>query len=156
MSRLTRDGTAETISRDQIFRRERRQGNMNFPCSADHEQVWQPCPVDSYCYKCDHTQDSRGGELPIPTVACIKEYRLGMRLANTAAHNTKTKYTQTRKHVNHYNHPIMGSSPPYSFPRRRPSTRERPSTNSGLIWPHTCTYMAWGAYHLVRGFSSPE
>ena len=42
---------AETISRDQIFkRRERRQGqgNINFPCSADHEQDWQPYPVDPY------------------------------------------------------------------------------------------------------------
>ena len=46
MSRLTRDGTAETISRDQILRREREQGNIRFPCSADHEQDWQPYSVD--------------------------------------------------------------------------------------------------------------
>ena len=32
MSRLTRDGTAEPVSRDQILRRERGQGNINFPC----------------------------------------------------------------------------------------------------------------------------
>ena len=32
--RLTRDGTAETVSRDKILRRERRQGNIHFPCSA--------------------------------------------------------------------------------------------------------------------------
>ena len=31
MSRLTRDGTAEPVSLDQILRRERRQGNINFP-----------------------------------------------------------------------------------------------------------------------------
>ena len=37
MSRRTRDGTAESVSRGQIFRRERGQGNINFPCSADHE-----------------------------------------------------------------------------------------------------------------------
>ena len=37
-----RDGTAETVSRDQILRRERGQGNINFPCSADREQDWQP------------------------------------------------------------------------------------------------------------------
>ena len=30
--------TAEPLSRDQILRRERGQGNINFPCSADHEQ----------------------------------------------------------------------------------------------------------------------
>ena len=56
ISRLTRDGTAETVSRDQILRRERGQGNINFPCSADHVQDWQPYPVYPYsCYMCDHT-----------------------------------------------------------------------------------------------------
>ena len=48
MSRLTRDETAESVSRDQILRRERGQGNINCPCSADHEQDWQPYPVDPY------------------------------------------------------------------------------------------------------------
>ena len=56
MSRLTRDGIAEPVSRDQILRRKRGQGNINFPCSADHVQDWQPYPVDPYsCYVCDHT-----------------------------------------------------------------------------------------------------
>ena len=56
MSRLMRDGTAEPVSRDQIFRREREQGNMNFSCSADHVQDWQPYPVDPYsCNMCDYT-----------------------------------------------------------------------------------------------------
>ena len=51
MSRLTLDGTAEPVSRDQILRRERGQGNIPFPCSADHEQDWQPYPINSYsCY----------------------------------------------------------------------------------------------------------
>ena len=46
MSKLTRDGTAEPVSRDQILRRERGQRIILFPCSAaDHEQDWQPCPV---------------------------------------------------------------------------------------------------------------
>ena len=48
MSRLTRDGTVETVSQDQILRHERGQGNIHFPCSADHEQDWQPYPVDPY------------------------------------------------------------------------------------------------------------
>ena len=48
MSRLTRDGTAEPVSRDQILRRERVQGNIHFPCSADHEQDWQSHSVDPY------------------------------------------------------------------------------------------------------------
>ena len=51
-----RDGTAETVSRDQILRHERGRGNIHFPCSTDHEQDWQPYPVDSYsCYMCDHS-----------------------------------------------------------------------------------------------------
>ena len=56
MSRLTRDGTVETVSRDQILRRERGQGKVNFPCSADHVQDGQLYTVDPYaCYMCDHT-----------------------------------------------------------------------------------------------------
>ena len=56
MSRLTRDETAEPVSRDQILRHERGQGNDVFPCSADHVQDWQPYPVDPHsCYMCDHT-----------------------------------------------------------------------------------------------------
>ena len=48
MGRLTRDGAADPVSRDQILRREREQGNIHFSCSADHEQDWQPYPVDPY------------------------------------------------------------------------------------------------------------
>ena len=56
MSRLTRDGTAEPVSRDQILRHERGQGNFVFFCSANHVQDWQPYPVDPYsCYMGDHT-----------------------------------------------------------------------------------------------------
>ena len=60
---MTRDGTAEPVSRDQILRRERGQGNsgFHFPCSADHEQDWQPYPVDPYSYyMCDHTYILQG------------------------------------------------------------------------------------------------
>ena len=56
MSRLTRNGTAEPVSQDQILRHARGQGNVHFPCSADHEQDWQPYPVDPYSAICDdHT-----------------------------------------------------------------------------------------------------
>ena len=48
MSRLTRDGSAEPVSRDQILRYEWGQGKINLPCSADHEQDWQLRPVDPY------------------------------------------------------------------------------------------------------------
>ena len=55
MSRLTQDGTAEPVSRDQILRREHGQGNIHFLCSTDHEQDWQPFPVDPCsCYVCEH------------------------------------------------------------------------------------------------------
>ena len=67
MSKLTRDGTAEPVSRDRILRRERGQRKNHFPCSAvDHEQDWQPCPVvramhtnthisSTYKYRCSYT-----------------------------------------------------------------------------------------------------
>ena len=49
-------GTAELVSRDQIFRRKPGQGKNIFPCSADHEQDWQTYLVDPYsCYMCDQT-----------------------------------------------------------------------------------------------------
>ena len=56
MSRLTREGTAKPVSRDQILRHARGQGQYYFPCSDDHEQYWQPYPVDPYSAICDdHT-----------------------------------------------------------------------------------------------------
>ena len=56
MSRLTLDGTAEPVSRDQILRHVRGQESIHFPCSADHEPDWQPYPVDPYSAVCgDHT-----------------------------------------------------------------------------------------------------
>ena len=65
MSKLTRDATTEPVSRDQIIRRERGQGNVNFPCSADLEQDRQPYPVDPYFPKCDehklYIQNGRPG-----------------------------------------------------------------------------------------------
>ena len=47
-NRLTRDGTAEPVSRDQILRRERGQVNHYLPCSAEHKQDQQPYPVGPY------------------------------------------------------------------------------------------------------------
>ena len=68
MSRLTRDGTAEAVSRDQILRHARGQGDIHFPCSADHEQDWQPYPVDPYCAICDdHTYIHIAGRRQIKT-----------------------------------------------------------------------------------------
>ena len=52
--------TAEPVSRDEILRRVRGQGNSHFPCPADHEQDMQPYPVDPYSATCDdHTYSSK-------------------------------------------------------------------------------------------------
>ena len=59
-----RRNTAEPVSRDQILRLECGQGNIHFPCSADHEQDWQPYPVDPYsCYMWDHTHLYSNGSM---------------------------------------------------------------------------------------------
>ena len=44
------------VSRDQILRHERGWEQKHFPCFADHEQGWQPYPVDPYSViSYDHT-----------------------------------------------------------------------------------------------------
>ena len=53
MKRLKRDGAAEPVLRDQIVRREQGQVDIHFSCSADHEQDWQPYPVDHSLAMCD-------------------------------------------------------------------------------------------------------
>ena len=53
MSRLARDRTIEPVSGDRIFRGERGQENVHFPCSADHEKDIQSYPGDPYSrYMC--------------------------------------------------------------------------------------------------------
>ena len=42
-----------------VLRHERGQGNIRFPCPADHEQDWQPYPIDPYsdiCVTIHHTK----------------------------------------------------------------------------------------------------
>ena len=53
MNRLTREGTAEPVSREQFLGRKRGQENIHFPCSSDHEQDWQPYRVDPSLAICD-------------------------------------------------------------------------------------------------------
>ena len=53
---LTRDGKADPVLWDQFLRQKREQENIHFPCSADHEEDWQPYPVDLYsAIYYDHT-----------------------------------------------------------------------------------------------------
>ena len=73
-------GTAEPVSRDQILRHERGQGNINFPCSADHEHDWQPYPVDPYsCLKCDYTHTQYPDMLSIVHILQYPCNRFGIR-----------------------------------------------------------------------------
>ena len=58
MSCPTRDGTGEPVSRDQVFRCERRHGflSSSSSCSPYYEQDRQPYPVDLYsAIRDDHT-----------------------------------------------------------------------------------------------------
>ena len=81
MSRLTRDGTAEPVSRDQILRHARGQGNIHFPCLADHEQDWQPYSVDPYSAICDdHTYIHTRVELLVLFAGCLFVFRFAARL----------------------------------------------------------------------------
>ena len=51
-----KDSAVPSVSRDQILRHARGQGNIIYPCSAYHEQDWQPYPVDPYsAIRDDHT-----------------------------------------------------------------------------------------------------
>ena len=106
MSRLTRDGTAEPVSRDQILRRERGQGNIHFPCSADHEQDWQPYPVDPYsCYMCDHTIKTckNSGPASVLGTGCF-DYRVASLCvsgtqSNSIIDNHKNEATVSKPHI---------------------------------------------------------
>ena len=101
MRRLTRDGTAEPVSRDEILRRERGQGNIIFPRSADHEQDWQPYPVDAYsCCMCDHKY------VLYPITVFVLQYctkLVGIPLARTT--NCCSLYTLSGTSSGSVNHP---------------------------------------------------
>ena len=65
MSELTRDGTAEPVSRDQILRRERGQGEgkkVLFRVELT-KQDWQPYPGGPYTAICDDHTSWRMSEL---------------------------------------------------------------------------------------------
>ena len=48
------------------------QGNINLPCSADHEQDWQPYAVDPYSAICDdHTYLPKGTKLELGREALL-------------------------------------------------------------------------------------
>ena len=53
MSRLTRDGTAESVSRDQILRREREQGNIHFSVQPTKSRISNRARVILTLATCD-------------------------------------------------------------------------------------------------------
>ena len=107
MSRLTPDGTAEPVSRDQMIRHARGQGNIHFPCSADHEQDWQPYPVDPYSAICDdhtyiHTYRALGNQKNVGvyctiSVIAVHGYRINKEYTGSLGYNFV--YRKIRTHL---------------------------------------------------------
>ena len=90
MSRLTRDETAEPVSRDQILRRERGQGNIYFLCSPDHVKDWQPYPVDPYsCYSPKVDRQARCdifGTIHLPALPGLKRKKRAFQPFSSSFH----------------------------------------------------------------------
>ena len=104
LSKLTRDGTAEPVSRDQILRHARGQWNIHFPCSADHEQDWQPCPVDPYSAICDdhtyiHTYIHPELEYILSQPLWILFQAVSMYIAFVRVHPTRPDNIPTFSHI---------------------------------------------------------
>ena len=71
MSRLTRDGTAELVSRDQILRHARGQGNIIFPVQLTTRLI-HICDDYTYIHTNIHTSESIvNSTLVLNTVVCI-------------------------------------------------------------------------------------
>ena len=51
----------DPVSRDQILRRKRGEENIIIPCLVEHEQEWQPYPVDPYSAICTYLRLSSCG-----------------------------------------------------------------------------------------------
>ena len=99
---LTRDGTAESVSRDQILRHERGQGNITFSCSANHVQDWQPYSVGPYSDICGTTHTYYIGPLKL-----IRQFRH----LSSAAQSGVCMYTVAFKKKNQ-NAPRPSEHPP--------------------------------------------
>ena len=119
MSRPTRKGTAEPVSRDQILRRERGQGNINFPCSAHHERDWQPYQDDPY-------------------FAICVEYRLCVTIHNKERENQKKQKQKKQTKGNHHvirvrqeKHPQQATQERQQGQRMRQTAKEKKTGGKG-------------------------
>ena len=93
MSELTRDDTAEPVSRDQNSQARTGTGKNNFPCSAED---WQPHPVDPYfADSTNHTHSAI--EYVMTTVYSIHTSE-SARLSYPQQYNTTTVSTALVRH----------------------------------------------------------
>ena len=131
MSRLTRDGTAEPVSRDQILRHVRGQGNTHFPCSTDHEQDWQPYPVDPYSAKyvmTIHTVWNSKNRLSYVVSIYLTFSSLFFPFSQATCKNGWACILQINKPI--------GSTIPSNLIRSGPNTRKSQSTSQSVAHHH--------------------
>ena len=58
-------------------------GEYNFPCSTDHEQDWQPYPVDPFLYIYDGHRYINNVDSPDENVVQILNEHRGLRIVPT-------------------------------------------------------------------------
>ena len=97
-----RDGSAKIVSRDQVLWREQGRANVHFPVSADHEQDWQPYPVDPDTSCHDHILYTyiQGAEYFMAKWIAAEEARAGLRHAVVCPNvtgRTKEKIVQSKR-----------------------------------------------------------
>ena len=91
------------LARPLYSQRERGQGNIRFPCSADHKQDWQPYSVDPYsCYMCDHTyiifsRSDTNKEQGAPSSCTVLYSTVGVGCAPPSHLNKKQTKKQAKK-----------------------------------------------------------
>ena len=131
MSRPARDGTAEPVSRDQILRPERGQGNLHFFCSADHVQDWQPYPVDPYsCYMCDYTYIYKkfGNAMKKSSKGKITFFAENVTIGYTLV---KTRHSRVPTYLQRETDTADWSTPTFTLP----------CPNNGGVYPATSTFL---------------
>ena len=105
MSRLTRDGTTEPVSRDQILRHARGQGNIIFPVQLATSRIGNLNPVDPYSAICyDHTY--------------IHTYIIIIIIINgTLARSLEPVVTECKEHTIHTQTQVVASRKPKGIKR---------------------------------------
>ena len=100
MSKLTRDGTRHTKLTGTNGDREK--FKFHFPlCSADHEQDWQPYPVDAQSAESDdtHTHAPSGQELSTKVVMNVRQVGIFFLLLNVISLKAWALQSYVRTHA---------------------------------------------------------